>query len=48
MDDQGMIFTVTATVSTGQVRQLNAAGENIRKYPGQDAGFLQTGYDRSN
>lgn len=48
MDAQGMLFTATSTVSTEQVRQLNAAGENIRKYPGQDTSILQTGYDRSN
>lgn len=48
MDAQGMLFTATSTVSTGQVRQLNAAGENIRKYPGQDAFFLQASFDRSN
>lgn len=48
MDAQGMLFTATSTVSTEQVRQLNAAGENIRKYPGQDASLLQTGFDRNN
>ncbi len=48
MDAQGMLFTATSTVSTEQVRQLNAAGENIRKYPGQDTSILPSGYDRSN
>ena len=48
IDQKGMIFTATSTVSSGQVRQLNASGDNILRYPGYNSSLLQMGYDKNN
>lgn len=49
IDSEDFIFTVTSSVNTKQVRRLNAAGENILKYPGYDDDSLFTsGYNRDN
>ncbi len=49
IDSEDFIFTSTAAVNTKQVRRLNAAGENILKYPGyDDTSLFTSGYDRNN
>jgi hypothetical protein len=49
IDNEDFVYTVTSSVNTKQVRRLNAAGENILKYPGYDDSRLFTsGYNRNN
>lgn len=48
IDSEDMIYTTTSTATTGQVKRLNAAGDNILMYPGSTSGVLQKGYDRNN
>ena len=49
IDGEDFVYTVTETVNEKQVRRLNAAGENILKYPGyDDASLFTAGYNRSN
>lgn len=49
IDSEDFVFTVTSTVNEKQVSRLNAAGENILKYPGyDDASLFTSGYNRNN
>lgn len=46
IDSEDFVFTVTASVTEGQVRRLNAAGSNILRFPGyDDVTIFTSGYN---